>query len=171
LLEILGNLGNLFGGIGVMITLIYLAVQIKMNSRSVKAGAAQSVVQSLATAYSATAMSPELCHIILVGSKNPDTLSELQRAQLYMWLTSWFRLVELAYFHYKLGNIPDTTWNGQLAHLKSALSTPSVKVFWDTRNDIYSEEFQRFVAGLDISDSKSHVKMFSGFKENEGADH
>lgn len=74
-----------------------------MNSRSVKAGAAQSVVQSLATAYSTTAMSPELCHIIVVGSKNPDTMSEEQHAQLYMWLTSWFRLVELAYFHYKVG--------------------------------------------------------------------
>jgi hypothetical protein len=171
LFEVLGNLGDLFGGIGVMITLIYLAVQIKMNSRSVKAGAAQSVVQSLATAYSATAMSPELCHTILVGSKNPDTLSEQQHAQLYMWLTSWFRLVELAYFHYKLGNIPLTTWNGQLAHLKSALSTPSMKVFWDTRNEIYSEEFRRFVAELETSGSKTIEEMFSGFNEHEAADH
>ena len=164
MIEALGNIGGFLGGIGVMITLIYLAVEIKMNSRSVKAGAAQSVVQSLATAYSTTAMSPELCHIIVIGSKNPDTLSEQQHAQLYMWLTSWFRLVELAYFHYKVGNIPDTTWNGQLAHLKSALATPSIQQFWDSRNEIYSEEFRGFVSKLDTSNSKSHNEMFAESK-------
>jgi len=161
LFEALGNLGGFLGGIGVIITLIYLAVQIKMNNRSVKAAAAQSVIQSLATAYNTTAMSPELCHIIVVGSKNPDTLNEQQHAQLYMWLTSWFRLIEQAYFHYEMGNIPDTTWSGQLAHLKSALVTPSMKEFWNSRSEIYSEEFRRFVAGLDTSGSKTIDEMFS----------
>ena len=167
--EVLGNIGDFAGGIGVVITLIYLAVQIRMNSRSVKAGAAQSVIQSLAEAYRTTAMSSELCYIIVIGSKDPATLNEHQRAQLYMWLTSWFRLVEQAYLHYEMGNIPETTWNGQLAHLKSALATPSMREFWSARNEIYSEEFRRLVAVLDTSGAKTIDEMFSGFDSHKTA--
>jgi hypothetical protein len=46
-----------------------------------------------------------------------------------------------------------------------------MKVFWDTRNEIYSEEFRRFVAGLETSGSKTILEMFSGFNEHEATDH
>ena len=164
LLEELGNIGDFIGGIGVVVTLVYLAVQIHQNSRTVKASAAQSVIQSLADAYSMTAASPELCYIIVVGAKDPSTLDDRQRAQLYMWLTSWFRLVEQAYLHYKMGNIPQATWSGQLAHLRSALATPAMASFWRTRSQIYSEEFREFVQGIDISDAPTIDQMFEGFE-------
>jgi hypothetical protein len=167
LFEILGNIGDFVGGIGVVIALTYLAIQIRISSRSVKASAAQSVIQSLAEAYSTTAMSPDLCHIIVVGSKDPATLNEYQRAQLYLWLTSWFRLIEQAYLHDEMGNIPETTWKGQLVHLKSALATPSMRDFWSARNEVYSEEFRQFVSGLDTSGAKTIGEMFSGSAAQE----
>lgn len=167
--EVFGDFDNFVAGIGVLLTLIYIAVQIRQNSRSVKASAAQSVVQSLAEAYNRTASSPELCHIILVGSRDLETLDDFQTAQLYMWLTSWYRLVEQAYLHYKRGNIPQATWNGQLAHLKSALSTPAMAGFWETRKAIYSDEFREFVDNLDVSDAKSIGEMFSGFRNAKSA--
>jgi hypothetical protein len=164
MLENLGNLGDFVSGIGVVATLIYLAVQIRQNSRSVKASAAQSIIQSLAEAYNVTASSPELCHIILVGTKDVESLTDQQKAQLYMWLTSWFRLVEQAYLHYKLGNIPKSTWTGQLAHLESTLATPSMIEFWDARKSVYSEEFRSFVDSLDVRHATTSNEMFSEFE-------
>ncbi len=158
---------DIVAAVGVIITLSYLAIQIRQNSKSVKASAAQSVIQSLADAYSATAASPELCHIIVVGAKDMDSLDEFQKAQLYMWLTSWYRLVEQAYLHYMMGNIPETTWNGQLAHLKSALSTSAMAAFWETRKGIYSQEFREFVDRLDISDATTVDEMFSSFSHEQ----
>ena len=160
---VLGNLGEFVGAIAVVVTLFYLSVQIRQNSRSVKATAAQSVVQSLAEAYSVTASSPELCHIVLVGSKDVDTLTEHQKAQLYMWLTSWFRLVEQAYLHYEMGNIPESTWKGQLSHLKSALATPAQREFWNARKAIDSDEFREFVDALDVTNATTINEMFSAF--------
>jgi hypothetical protein len=46
-LEALGNIGELLGGIGVVVTLLYLAGQIRQDSRSLKASSGQSVLQAL----------------------------------------------------------------------------------------------------------------------------
>ncbi len=97
------------------------------------------------------------------------SLTEPQSAQLYMWLTAWFRLVEQAYLHYRMGNIPETTWSGQVIHLKSALSTQSMAAFWKVRKSIYSEEFQAFVDQLDISNAETIDQMFSGFRNERPA--
>ena len=107
--EEIGVIAQVVAAFAVMCTLWFLAAQIRQNSKSIKASAAQSVIQSLATAYSTTAMSPELCHIIVVGAKDMAKLTEHETAQLYMWLTSWYRLVEQAYLHFKMGNLPATT--------------------------------------------------------------
>jgi hypothetical protein len=39
-LEALGNLGDFLGGIGVVITLLYLAIQIRQNTRQMRMDAA-----------------------------------------------------------------------------------------------------------------------------------
>ena len=45
-LEALVNLGEFLGGIVVVVTLLYLAAQIRQNSRSLKASAGQSILQA-----------------------------------------------------------------------------------------------------------------------------
>jgi len=65
-----------------------------------------------------------------------------------------------------ISTLPDgteATWNGQFAHLKSALATPAMANFWETRCPIYSEEFREFVHGIDISDALTIDQMFEGF--------
>ena len=165
--EAIGVVAEVIGAVAVVATLWFLAVQLKQNSESLKASAAQSVIQSLAHAYSTTAMSPELCHIIVVGIKDMSKLNEFEKAQLYMWLTSWFRLVEQAYLHYLMGNIPKTTWSGQLTHLQSAMSSEANASFWATRKRIYSAEFQEFVDKLDSAEVETIDQMFSGFQSTK----
>ena len=165
--EAIGVIADVVAAIAVVLTLCFLAVQLRQNSNSLKANAAQSVIQSLANAYNTTAMSPELCYVIVVGAKDMSKLTELEKAQLYMWLTSWFRLVEQAYLHYLKGHIPKTTWSGQYTHIQAAMSGDAIASFWATRKGIYSVEFQEFVEKLDSSKVENINQMFSGFKSRK----
>ena len=61
------------------------------------------------------------------------------------WGFSFFRLVELAHLHYRLGNIPESFWNGQAAHLEGLMSYAGVRKIWEIRKHVFSEEFQKFV--------------------------
>ena len=48
MLDALGNIGDFLGGIGVVVTLLYLASQIRQNTRSLRASAHQSITSHIA---------------------------------------------------------------------------------------------------------------------------
>ena len=50
-LEALGNLGDLIGGIGVIVTLIYLAIQIRQNTIEVRNAAVQRMLEQSTAAF------------------------------------------------------------------------------------------------------------------------
>ena len=150
-LEDLGNVGEFVAAVAVVVTLGFLAVQIRQNSRTLKASAAQSVLQSLSEALRAVAESPGLARVINQGLTEFDKLDETDQNQLFFWLFAWFRLVEQAYQHHAMGNIQEGTWAGQVAHLKGSLASPAVVRFWTARRSAFSQEFQEFVDSLDLS--------------------
>ena len=145
MLEDLGNIGEFLGGIGVVVTLLYLAIQIRQNSRTVKASAAQSLLQSLSEALGAASGSPSLTRVIFVGLTDFEQLDGVEQSQLFLWVFAWFRIVEQAHQHYTMGNISEGAWRGQTAHLKSLLEAPAVTRFWGARRAAFSEDFQGFV--------------------------
>ena len=53
--QTLGQLGDFIGGIGVVLTLLYLAYEIHQNSKQTKVAASQSVMQSLSDYYRSAA--------------------------------------------------------------------------------------------------------------------
>ena len=149
--EALGAVGEIVGAIAVVVTLGFLAVQIRQNSRTVKASAAQSVLQSLSEALRAAAESPDLARVINQGLTEFDKLDEADNNRFFFWLFAWFRLVEQAHQHYAMGNIEEGTWAGQVAHLKASIASPAVVRFWTARRPAFSQEFQEFVDSLDLS--------------------
>ena len=149
--EALGAIGEIVGAVAVILTLGFLALQIRQNSRTVKATAAQSVLQSLSEALRAAAESRVLTRVMMQGLTDFDKLDETDEWQFFLWLFAWFRLVEQAYQHYAMGNIEEGTWAGQVAHLKGNLANPAVARFWAVRRSAFSQEFQQFVDSLDLS--------------------
>ena len=47
MVESLGNLGDFIGGIGVIITLIYLATQVRQNTAALRAASRQAIVAGM----------------------------------------------------------------------------------------------------------------------------
>ena len=60
--EDLGNLGDFVGGIGVMITLAYLAVQIRRNTRALRSNTHQAMMDSGHSINTTLTEHPELCN-------------------------------------------------------------------------------------------------------------
>ncbi len=62
-LEDLGNIGEFVGAVGVVVTLVYLAVQIRRNTISVRASTFQEAVRDVATLSDLLATDAELARI------------------------------------------------------------------------------------------------------------
>jgi hypothetical protein len=63
----LANLGQIIGAIAVVVSLIYVALQIRQNTNAIRSAAAQTVHEHFATWYRLVAADPGLSQIVVNG--------------------------------------------------------------------------------------------------------
>jgi hypothetical protein len=82
-LQDLGNIGEFVAAVAVVVSLIYLAVQIRQNTRSVRASTYHSVNRSAREAEMAVGGSETLADILVKGNRKPEGLTPSAGAFLY----------------------------------------------------------------------------------------
>ena len=148
-LQDLGNIGEFLAAIATLATLIYLAMQIRQNSETVKAAAEQSILTGVNAALQNAASTPELARAVIVGQADFDQLADEEQHQFLVWCFSWFRTMENAYHNYLLGRLDGAIWDGHARHLAQVSNTQAVRTWWEHRKLLFSREFQEFVSGLE----------------------
>ena len=167
MLDTLGNVGSFIGGIGVALTVAYLAVQVRLSGKAAKAAAAQAVMQSLSEYLRSVAESPQLAAVIGKSYANHEALNDSEATQIMFWTFAYFRLIELAHHHYRLGGIPDSFWKGQARHLSALMTTPTVLRFWAMRQGFFSDEFRELIDGFDPAGSATAGEEFMKMYQKE----
>jgi hypothetical protein len=97
-LEDLGNIGELTAAIGVILSLVYLAAQIRQNTRSVRAASYQSWFDSYGALSNFILASPELHALIHRGTFDPEKLTPEERRRFNGMMRRSFRLFENLYY-------------------------------------------------------------------------
>jgi hypothetical protein len=82
----LANIGQVIGAIAVVISLIYVAMQIRQNTNAVRSGTAQTVHEHFAKWYHLVAADDELSQIVATGLRDYGSLSEKDRVRFYCGL-------------------------------------------------------------------------------------
>jgi len=149
-LEALGNIGDFIGGIAVVATLLYLAVQIRQNSQSVKSASAQAMLDSLSRTLNSIGASPEASRVFTKGQLRPDDLTEDEASQFAHLILGWFRVVEQAFYQNRTGGLDAKLWNGYVAQLSSLMQSPGVQRWWSVRRPLFHPEFQSFIENLSV---------------------
>ena len=146
--EAIGAVGELIGAVTVVLTLLYLAIQIRQNSQAVKNTAAQALLSELNDCLRLGSSNPDTARAVILGQTLFDELSEEGRAQFITWIFAWMRTIEQAYFQYVQGYIDEEMWEGQRAHLRQLIQAPAVKTWWSHRRIFFSQRFQNYMDEL-----------------------
>lgn len=145
MLEALGNIGDFVGGIAVVVTLIYLAVQIRQNTRSTRTQSWQAAVASVSDWSREVGRDPESARILQEGSADFGALSDLERVQFNLLMNAFLRNCENIHYQFSNGAIDQSTWSGWAERTISALDPPGARAWWKSTCTAYSPEFQAFV--------------------------
>jgi hypothetical protein len=129
-LEDLGNLGDFLGGIAVIVTLIYLAVQIRQNTKLLRKSAEQMIRSDSTAVVSLAAQSPENAALYHRGLGDPDGLSPEERTHFYLLMAVNFYHFQQGYSSHQSGMQSDDTWKSQLQALQFYASRPGVRAWW-----------------------------------------
>jgi hypothetical protein len=144
-LQDLGNIGEFVAAIATLITLIYLAAQIRQNTRAVRSSAFQQVVDSFSGISLEIGLNRELSEILDRGSNGLSSLDSVERRRYWSVLLSFFRRAESVFFQSEQGTLQLESWEGIREFLRSVLQSQGAREFWDENSSAFNSRFRTFV--------------------------
>ena len=160
--DAIGAIGEIVGALAVVVSLVYLAIQIKAQNNESKAATVQHALDGYASAISRL-QDPDLAEIWIAGIEDFDSLSDAQRLRFTMYLTAALRMVENAYYQWQNQRLDDETWRALSAIVKDVKSTYAFSEIFEERRHQFRIEFAEYVDQLEIGDY-SYIKK-DGVKE------
>ena len=143
--EAIGAVAELFGALGVIVSLVYLAGQVRNAGRQGREEAARSVMDKLNASMAFLASGSDKADLWVRGSGGFSNLrDESEVVQFSGFLLTFFRAYEELYFYRKAGIEFD--WGGFDAQVKATINSPGGRDWWSTRGHYFSQEFQEEVA-------------------------
>ena len=105
--EALGAIGEVVGAIAVIMTLGYLALQIRQNTASVRTSTQQQLATVFSTLNMTMGSNPDAARVYLQGLHNPDELDDDEIARFTLMFQSAIRLYENAFYQRQVGALDD----------------------------------------------------------------
>ena len=130
MLDALGNLGDFLGGLGVVVTLIYVARQIRQNTKSVESAAFQAATRDVAEAINELTRDPELSRIVFDGVREFESFSREDRRRFSTYMAGLLRRYENLLEQTRLGNIEPESWQGVRSELTRIFALPGTQAWW-----------------------------------------
>lgn len=142
----LGAMGEIVGAVGVIVSLLYLASQVRNNSRQLRHASAQAVLDKLNGLIGQLAFSPGAGDVWTRGLSGLDALKDDEELVRFssMLLKAFWAYEEV--FHYRrAGMIEDWAWTHAKAPVEHFMRTPGFQEWWLRRRDWFGEDFQAFI--------------------------
>jgi hypothetical protein len=124
----LANIGQVIGAIAVVISLFYVAHQIRQNTNAVRSDTAQTVHEHFANWYHVVAADDELSQIIPKGLRDYGSLSEKEKVRLVAACMSFLSYSQNAFSEMARG----VTSAAAVARLGACHYEPRVRARWQS---------------------------------------
>jgi hypothetical protein len=147
-LQEFAELGAAMSGVGVIASIIYVSIQIRHNTRAVRASAFQQVVNSFAAISFDIAKDKELVDLYLRGGRNFALLEEVDRARYSLMLLSFLRRAESVYFQSEFHMLQTQHLSGIHDSIKAIITTPGAQACWGEIKNRLNPGFREFIDGL-----------------------
>ena len=139
--QVLGNIGEFVGAIAVVVTLLYVALQLRQNTASVRSSAYQTWV-SVSNAEHTAGQDPSMAPIIAIGLEQPEALSNDTWVQFASYCHQFIMKSESTYYLWKEKIIADSICEKEFDRAARFLSASGPKQWWAAgARTQFSDEF------------------------------
>ena len=148
-LQGLAHIGEFIGGIAIIISLAYLAIQVSDSNRLLRSQAHYNAMMLSQAPGTMMVQSPELSDLVekCQMGKEPLSSSVLARCNQYtlMELNGW----EYLYYQHLDSSIPPQLWLGADAYYRNEIQTKAGYTrFWKDYHIAYAEPFHSYVVAI-----------------------
>ncbi len=146
-LDDLGNLGELVGAIAVIASVAYLAIQIRQNTRSLRASAFHNLSNNIANFLGTVARDRELASIFMRGLARWRDLTPEESQRFVLLMMNLFSLHANAYHQHAQGALESEAYLGVRMTLARIACSPGGASWWRHAKHLFSPDFIALVDG------------------------
>jgi len=147
--EAISTIAEVIGAIAVVVSLVYLAIQLRTNTRAVRANAAWDSEISYAEKNYDIAHAPSVALLAarLSSASSIEDFDETESAQLYFAVRGALQVAQAQWWLWRSGSLPDELWAIRRRWAKNFIDAPAVNAIWraELEQHIFSEEFAEHI--------------------------
>jgi hypothetical protein len=168
-LEDLGNIGEFVAAIAVVASLVYLAVQIRQNTRQVNANTLDQATQSFSRFRDPMIRDRALAELFTIGLRDVDALDGPDRLRFRHLLMDLFLGYLSLYLRSEDSAVSRDMWVANIPGLRVLLSQPGVAAWWDSIHDTcgYNASFVAQVDAIRGSTSAGADEVANHFLQKQ----
>ena len=143
----LANLGEFIGGVAVLVTLVYLAVQVRQNTaqqsegaRAARLGATLSTREAFSR-FRHLVTQPHLSELFVRGCESYRSLGEAERLQFRAIMEEYFFAYQSLWTQMDEGVLLNEAWDAQCGALRELLGAQGVSEWWNDRKRLFEPTF------------------------------
>ena len=127
----LGAIGELIASVGVVVSLIYLAVQVRQNTRGIRTSAHQHIISANASVTMVSAHNLDFASVLWKGALSSKNLTEETHIAFNFWCWQYFAMIQAAHQLYLDGAIDEGIWERELQRAVGGIRVPGFREWWD----------------------------------------
>jgi hypothetical protein len=144
-LESWALIAEVVSAIAVVLSLIFVGLQIQQNSKAQIQAGTQTVVSEYNDGVRALSIDPGLVCVYLRGLQDYSSLSGVDRVRFNAFFLSMFNVQQQIHRFRLDGAIDEDVWSGFDAQLKDVVRLPGVNQWFETRAHWYGRDFRAYI--------------------------
>jgi len=144
-LQALANLGEFIGGLVVIVSLAYLAAQVRQNTQSLRTENYARALDRISAMQSQMSRSGQSATLFSKGVVDSAALSPQERIQFTWWAYELFGAFEFMFHQAQARAMPDEVWERWSATTAWWLSFRGIQAWWAAKPAPFSASFSAFV--------------------------
>ena len=143
--EAISAIGQIVGAIAVVISLIYVASEVRRNTNATHLAAMRSLNDAFNRWVQQLGQYPDLEELYRRGLRDLESLEDTEIVRFAALMQGAFRILEEVYHLQAKGHLEKSVWRGWEAAMRDVNGYPGVQAWWRLRSHWFSEGFVKFV--------------------------
>jgi len=139
-----GALGEIIGGIAIIISLIYVGAQIRQNTKAIKVSTSHSFMELHGKEVLAISEHPEFRSIFWRGLKGLSNLQPEEIAAFAAWTMHVFRTWETFWYQWREGTFDGNLYAGWQVQFCDLFGNAGILEVWEIRQHQFSAAFREY---------------------------
>lgn len=151
--DAIGAIGETIGALAVVLTLFYLARQLRQSNLNTEASVESQMSLWWSHSNREMILSSDMIEVIEAGLNDPQTLSDPDRRRFAWWLASLFYMFDNLYKQYQKGVLPKESWLMNEMSIDGLMRARSVQIWWESGFLQASTDFSKRVDEIRLEGS------------------